>query len=258
MNKRIEMKRSHTVVLILFAILTLGIALTLLLTDHSRNKNNTAGAAPLSSPDAPARWTNPCNATRNFSLGDFTFPDVSEFEKIQRIEEKLLAAKDIANNLQTKMSEERIRSPSLEVYVESHHIENFPQTTITDQDLEIYKKNVTLAYVRTYRELSVVAAFLEAIRKDEVTFEHGSWLSTFSENEEHIYRLLCEVHNAIIISGATIEYESRDIVPESMRNMFDRTMRYMRDYIILRDSVKLLQSFLDMNEVILSSLSNSS
>lgn len=37
MNKRIEMKRSHTVVLILFAILTLGIALTLLLTDHSRN-----------------------------------------------------------------------------------------------------------------------------------------------------------------------------------------------------------------------------
>lgn len=66
------------------------------------------------------------------------------------------------------------------------------------------------------------------------------------------------MHNAIIISGATIEYESRDIVPESMRNMFDRTMRYMRDYIILRDSVKLLQSFLGMNEVILSSLSNSS
>lgn len=66
------------------------------------------------------------------------------------------------------------------------------------------------------------------------------------------------MHNAIIISGATIEYESRDIVSESMRNMFDRTMRYMRDYIILRDSVKLLQSFLDMNEVILSSLSNSS
>lgn len=69
----------------------------------SLTENNTAGAAPLSSPDAPARWTNPCNATRNFSLGDFTFPDVSEFEKIQRIEEKLLAAKDIANNLQTKM-----------------------------------------------------------------------------------------------------------------------------------------------------------
>lgn len=71
-------------------------------------ENNTAGAAPLSSSDPPARWTNPCNATRNFSSGDFTFPDVSEFEKIQRIEEKLLAAKDIANNLQTKMVSEVI------------------------------------------------------------------------------------------------------------------------------------------------------
>lgn len=91
-----------------------------------------------------------------------------------------------------------------------------------------------------------------------MTFEHGSWLSTFSENEEHLYRLLCEVHNAIIIGGATIEYESREIVPVNMRNMSDRFWRYMRDYIILKDSVILLQSFLDMNQVILSSLNNSS
>lgn len=156
------------------------------------------------------------------------------------------------------MSKDRIRSLTLEVSLQPRHIENFPQTAITDQDLEKYKKNVTLAYVRSYRDLSVVAAFLEAIRMDEVTFEHGSWLSTFSENEDHLYRLLCEVHNAIIISGATIEYESRDIVPANMRNMSDRFWRYMRDYIIIKDSLILLQSFLDMNQVILSSLNNSS
>lgn len=66
-------------------------------------EKNSSSAAPVTASDSAARWTNPCNATRNFSAGDFAIWDVPEFEKIQRIQENLLATKDKAASLKTKL-----------------------------------------------------------------------------------------------------------------------------------------------------------
>ncbi|XP_022340324.2 uncharacterized protein LOC111134979 isoform X2 [Crassostrea virginica] len=251
------MSRTRVIVLLLCAITTLGILLTAIL-KSVHNKKNSSSAAPVTASDSAARWTNPCNATRNFSAGDFAIWDVPEFEKIQRIQENLLATKDKAASLKTKLAKERLRSIALELSLESKHIDNFPNTTLSQEDLELYKTNVTLAYVRSYRDLSVVAVFLEAIREDEVKYEHGSLLSVFHENEEQLYRLLCEVHNAILVSGVTIGYESRDIMPNNMRNMSDRFWRNMRDFIIIKDSVTLFQSILNMTQAVLESRNSSS
>jgi hypothetical protein len=117
---------------------------------------------------------------------------------------------------------------------------------------------VTLAYVRSYRDLSVVAIFTEAIREDEDKYEYGSWSPEIIEKENRLYLLLCELHNAIITNGAAIEYESRDIMPQDMRSLSARSYRNMRDYVIMKDSTRLYESLLDMFQTILNSFNNSS
>ncbi|XP_048747683.2 uncharacterized protein LOC125659921 isoform X2 [Ostrea edulis] len=215
--------------------------------------NSTSEAAPLSTTEKPARWTNPCNATRDLSSRNFTVPFLPEFEKIQRISEKLLTVMDITVTLKTKIANERVQSSIMTSALNSQHIDGFPNTTLSQHNMEEYKDNVTLAYIRSYRDLSVVAVFLEAVREDEDQYEYGSWTPEIKDKENRLYGLLCELHNAIITNGAVIEYESRDIMPQEWRGMSNRSYRNYRDYVIMKDSGLVYQSFFNMYQTILNS-----
>ncbi|XP_062572836.1 uncharacterized protein LOC134234800 isoform X2 [Saccostrea cucullata] len=219
-------------------------------------ENNKSEAAPIVGAEKPARWTNPCNTTRTHISTDLKVPVISDFEKIQNINEKLIDLRDISKALRDRLAKERIKNEPLVQALHTQHIDGFPNTNVSQQDLEEYTKNVTLAYVRSYRDLSKVAIFLEASLEDEEKYEYGSWSPEFKNKEDSVYKLLCEIHNAITDDGATIEYESRDIVPSNMLSVSDRFLRQVRDYVIVRDCATLCQSFLDMNEVIIRSLNS--
>ncbi|XP_061170945.1 uncharacterized protein LOC133180433 [Saccostrea echinata] len=229
----------------------------IIFTVNSTKNKSQIEAAPLAGAEKPARWTNPCNATRKLSSTDLTIPVISEFEKIQNINEKLIDLRDISKALRDRLAKERIKNEVLVQALQSQHIDGFPNINVSQQDLEEYTKNVTLAYVRSYRDLSVVAIFMEASLEDEEKYEYGSWSPEFKNKEDSLYKLLCEVHNAITDNGVAVEYQSRDIMPSSMLSVSDRSLRQMRDYVITRDCATLCQSFLDMNEVLVKSMNSS-
>ena len=93
-----------------------------------------------------------------------------------------------------------------------------------------------------------VAVFLEQARLDERRYESGtsSYASHFQEIEEQaIYWLLCQLQKFIHELGRDQVDVSvtRDIMAMQLRSASSRALRHNRDFIIIRDSLLIIERF---------------
>lgn len=99
-----------------------------------------------------------------------------------------------------------------------------------------------------YEDLARVAVFLEQARLDERRYESGtsSYASHFQEIEEQaIYWLLCQLQKFIHELGQDQVDVSvtRDIMAMQLRSASSRALRHNRDFIIIRDSLLIIERF---------------
>lgn len=107
--------------------------------------------------------------------------------------------------------------------------------------------------MRAYEDLARVAVFLEQARLDEKRYESGptSYADHYQEIEEQaIYWLLCQLQKFIHELGEDrVEVTvSRDIMAMQLRTASSRALRHNRDYIIIRDSIIILEIFYERFE----------
>ena len=98
---------------------------------------------------------------------------------------------------------------------------------------------------RTYEDLSRAAVFLEQTRRDEMLYEniYGTSMHEQIENIEqrYMFPLLCHLETAMFTHGGSIRtMVEREIMPDSIRDLSNRSLRHNRDYIVLRELEKVL------------------
>ena len=99
-----------------------------------------------------------------------------------------------------------------------------------------------------YEDLARVAVFIEQARLDEKRYESGasSYANHYQEVEEQaIYWLLCQLQKFIHELGedeVNVKV-TRDIMAIQLRTASSRALRHNRDFIIIRDSLLILEKF---------------
>ena len=98
---------------------------------------------------------------------------------------------------------------------------------------------------RTYEDLSRTAVFLEQTRRDELLYENIYGTSMHGQIESieqrYMYPLLCHLETAMFThGGSTKTLIEREIMPDSIRDLSNRSLRHNRDYIVLRELEKVL------------------
>lgn len=92
-----------------------------------------------------------------------------------------------------------------------------------------------------YVSLQKIAVGVEQMVWDEED-RNGPLKSSLIETENYLGSLLCEIHTAIIEKELTVEETvTRDIMKEELRKNLDNTGRNIRDWIIYRDYLNMLQ-----------------
>jgi hypothetical protein len=95
--------------------------------------------------------------------------------------------------------------------------------------------------LEVYVSLQKIAVGVEQMVWDEED-RNGPLKSSLIETENYLGSLLCEIHTAIIEKELTVEETvTRDIMKEELRKNLDNTGRNIRDWIIYRDYLNMLQ-----------------
>ncbi|CAH1372995.1 hypothetical protein MTP99_014455 [Tenebrio molitor] len=218
-----------------------------LLTFPSTSSAPTIQKSMSSRETAEPKWLNPCGMGGvNGAAPGHGIPDAQLINMIVR-QAHIAEAK--AKTFKEEFAEKKFNTnvAQLKLYYAPHDYEWLPTTKIPKkldgavdpEHLKSLEFKPTLLEV--YVSLQKIAVGVEQMVWDEED-RNGPLKSSLIETENYLGSLLCEIHTAIIEKELTVEETvTRDIMKEELRKNLDNTGRNIRDWIIYRDYLNMLQ-----------------
>ena len=95
---------------------------------------------------------------------------------------------------------------------------------------------------RAYQWVAIAAVFLEQVRLDENRYEERDYVSFIESIEDRgLYRLLCFLQLDLLSNGSSLDSKlTKEAMKQKYRNIGEQSMRHIRDYIIFRDTTKIM------------------
>ncbi|XP_063431547.1 uncharacterized protein LOC134714236 [Mytilus trossulus] len=140
---------------------------------------------------------------------------------------------------------ERIQSMRHVALLNSLHQDGFPNVkTATEGDIEISVINVPKTHLESYRTLAIALVFIEKMRIDEEIYENKKYSNDILILESKLYDILCHMDEVISKNGDSIEHVTREVMNKELRAYSERTHRFARDYITVKDTSKIMDYFI--------------
>ncbi|CAC5401456.1 unnamed protein product [Mytilus coruscus] len=205
-------------------------------------------------PTGPERWKSPCTA----QTGDLSsIPIRPSFEIITDMMVQILEGRSYSADLQNKFAYNRIESRRLIAMLDSEPLEGYERVKeLSEEDLETALYNVTKAHIDNYRILSIHLVFIEEMRFDEV-YEQDSYTEDILKLENKLFGVLCLMNEDVSNSKVDIKHISRDAMDTDLRTPSTRMDRFIRDYVTVKETTKLLDNFIILYRAIKDHLSSS-
>ncbi|ESO99018.1 hypothetical protein LOTGIDRAFT_174018 [Lottia gigantea] len=209
--------------------------------------------------DAP--WINPC--VSNGASGGQALPpglpspptqaSPSVKELIETFRYRIDDAATKSNSLRQTMFTERIGSLQLESVYNGMHIDGMP--LISDIE-EWQNSNDTTKVVKAdYKSLSKILVFMHQVKLDEIEHNNSTLKRYIEDTINDIYNSLCTLHNLLFCLNDSIDsHVTRDIMPQSQREIVLVSLRNQRDYVIAKDTMHFLFALKDSYISILSQM----
>ena len=117
----------------------------------------------------------------------------------------------------------------------------FPRK-VTEVMFAIFSRKVTEVILGDYHQLSVMAVYWEKMIQDEVQYEYGEYENDMRTAENKLYQIMCTMYTAIynVLHSSIDSYVQRSVMLDEYRNIMNRSARHIRDYIIARDTTRIL------------------
>ncbi|XP_021351666.1 uncharacterized protein LOC110449246 isoform X2 [Mizuhopecten yessoensis] len=160
-----------------------------------------------------------------------------------------------ANELKNKYLNERFSSKDRFIaMMNDFHFEGMPAVSMSLSEISQSLSNLTLAHQTNYEKVSRALVFLEQVALDEDLLESSSYIDDVSSIQIGALNLLCNKQKLILNAGAVINYVSSSIMKDDVRGYSNIFERHVRDYIIVKDVYRLLETMLTHVQAIHNSL----
>ncbi|XP_071166122.1 uncharacterized protein [Mytilus edulis] len=127
---------------------------------------------------------------------------------------------------------------------------------LSEEDLETALENVTKAHIDNYKILSIHLVYIEEMRFDEV-YEQDAYTKDIRKLENKLFGVLCLMNEDISNSRVDINHISRDAMDTELRTPSTRMDRFVRDYVTVKETTKLLDNFIILYRAIKDNMSSS-
>ncbi|XP_069140989.1 uncharacterized protein [Argopecten irradians] len=190
------------------------------------------------------KWRRPCGISNGPSPGQPGGPPTASPETLVAAMLPALASSIAdADSLKNKYISERMLERRVP-HLNSFHYDGMPDVSMTPTEIEESLSDINLSHLTNYQKLSKALVFLEQVRFDE-TFMDNS-IATYREEvqkiETSIMNVMCTKQKLIHNSGSQIDYVSHTVMPQDIRVTINDHERHERDYVIVKDTVQLLQT----------------
>ncbi|KAF5289062.1 hypothetical protein FQR65_LT11922 [Abscondita terminalis] len=207
------------------------------------------------------KWINPCGIDIDGALHDLNvqMPKVSDLELLKPIVNQAQIALSKANQFKDSFAHSAFNTNLKEVHenwketgydwlpnqsqVPKHLNEPVPKEHLEALELDS-------ALIDTYHYLQVIAVGLEQIVQDQER-ESGPFFQNFNQSEYNLRLVLCELQMAIYerrVHGQMGPDITRDVMPKYLRNETGNTSRNVRDWIIFREYMNILEYIIEVFE----------
>ncbi|XP_060076954.1 uncharacterized protein LOC132556560 [Ylistrum balloti] len=192
------------------------------------------------------RWRSPCGVSLGSVLGlpgggpPTATPEVLVAGMLPALE----TAKTAAESLKDKYISERFPRREVISHLNTLQCDGMPKVTITSQEIQSSFTNLNLTHLSNYEKLSQVLVFLEEVKFDETYIDRSvaTYADDIQEIERSILNVLCTKQRLIRNSGNHINYVSPNVMTQDVRDTLNERVRHERDYLIVKDTYRLLQS----------------
>ncbi|KAK3768037.1 hypothetical protein RRG08_045857 [Elysia crispata] len=169
---------------------------------------------------------NPCTAQK--------FPSL--ITQLSITMERIVLTNVAANQMLVTLRQPRFLTPDdlIQLNPDATHLPNLP--------LLVETKNLTLGNMedflrQTYRDVSIHIVFVQQALREQIADDYRVLENELSWLEQKLFELLCKVHTLAISSNITISsFVDASVMPSSIKNIQDDTLRYMRNYILGKDT----------------------
>lgn len=88
-----------------------------------------------------------------------------------------------------------------------------------------------------YRNLTLIASFLDLVKKDEDQYSHGEFSSFVREANETLYHVRFDLHTILRVGHSLSETECMEIENIDGFRTSNNQYRFYRDFVILNESI---------------------
>ena len=109
--------------------------------------------------------------------------------------------------------------------------------------LLLYFIQATEVLLSDYRQVSIMAVYWEKMIEDEVFHENSEHKTVMEDAENKLYQILCTQYTGLKQSVG--QFVEPSVMPDKYRYFTSnrgKTNRFMRDYVIARDTMQILKS----------------
>jgi hypothetical protein len=198
----------------------------------------------------PAKWINPCRIPTTIPAlpSDFEVQQQSDVDIFQNILTQVSKAENQAREFMGAFFEESFGTKlNNDQYKDIHqdwignvavNIGKYLGEEVDPEKLDALTVKETLRSM--YEGLQKFAVGLEQIVLDQAVYG-GNFHHHFHEAEFQLKYVLCELQIAMLEKSISHEDITREIMSQTYRDMDDRTARNLRDWLIFRDYVNVLE-----------------
>lgn len=115
---------------------------------------------------------------------------------------------------------------------------------LTIHHVFLFNFQLTKTYLESYRKLATAQIFIEQMKFDEEVYEDNKYEKEIINTESKLYDVLCLMNEMISNTDASIEHVTREVMQMHLRTLSERINRFMRDYISVKDTTKLLNNLI--------------
>ncbi|CAG7672456.1 unnamed protein product [Allacma fusca] len=198
----------------------------------------------------PAKWINPCRIPTTIPAlpSDFEVQQQSDVDIFQNIITQVSKAEHQAREFMGAFFEESFGTKlKNDKYKDIHqdwignvavNIGKYLGEEVDPEKLDALTVKETLRSM--YEGLQKFAVGLEQIVLDQAVYG-GNFHQHFHEAEFQLKYVLCELQIAMLEKSISHEDITREIMSQTYRDLDDRTARNLRDWLIFRDYVNVLE-----------------
>ncbi|KAK3768041.1 hypothetical protein RRG08_045860 [Elysia crispata] len=150
--------------------------------------------------------------------------------------ERIVLANVTANQMLETLRQPRFLTQDdlIQLNPDATHLPNLP--------LFVETENLTLGNMeqflrQAYRDVSIHIVFVQQALGEQNADDYRVLENELNWLEQKLFELLCKVHTLAISSNITISsFVDASVMPSSIKNIQDDTLRYMRNYILGKDT----------------------